>query len=95
MGTDIRIRTWARGSKSEIRTGLLGYLSVFYGDLVIDGVTLRRKSDGRFALSWPRRTTRSGQHHAYVRPVDDRIRRQIESEILGQLKPEVEKEEGR
>ena len=82
---EIGIRTWVRGTDSEIRTGLLGYLSIFYGDLIVDGVTLRRTAEGRFALSWPARTDRRGRRHAYVRPVDDDVRRRVEREILGQL----------
>ena len=64
---------------------MLGFLSLHYGDLIVDGVTLRRKSDGGFALSWPARTDRGGRRHAYVRPADDRIRREIERVILGAL----------
>lgn len=82
---DIRIRSWLRGTDAEIRTGLLGYLSFHYGDFVMDGVTLRRKSDGRLGLSWPARTDRSGHRHPYVRPVDDQVRQAIEREVLGQL----------
>jgi hypothetical protein len=85
MSGEIRIRSWVRGTDDEVRTGLLGYLSIHYGDLVLDGVTLRRKSDGGFALSWPAKTDRGGRRHAFVRPVDDRVRRAIEREVLGQL----------
>jgi hypothetical protein len=88
----IRIRSWVKASDAEIRTGLLGYLSIHYGDLVLDGVTLRRKSDGGFALSWPAKTDRGGRRHAYVRPVDDRVRRAIEREVLAQL---GQREDGR
>ncbi len=82
---DIRVRTWARATDADVRTGLIGFLSVFYGDLVLDGIVLRRTTEGRFALSWPAKTDRGGQRHAYVRPVDDAARRAIEAEILGQL----------
>ena len=81
----IRVRTWVRATDAEIRTGLMGYLSVEYGDLVLDGVTLRRTADGRFALSFPARTDRAGRRHPYVRPVDHEARRQIEAVILSEL----------
>jgi hypothetical protein len=79
---EIRIRTWVRGSADDERSGLLGFLSILYGDLVLDGITLRRTSAGRLALSFPARTDRHGQRHAYIAPVDDAARQQIEREIL-------------
>jgi hypothetical protein len=64
---------------------LLGYLAVSYGALLLDGITLRRTAEGRFALSFPARTDRAGRRHAYVRPADDEARRAIENTILAQL----------
>ena len=87
---EVRIRSWIRGTDGEIRTGLLGYLSFEYGALVVDGVTLRRKSDGSLGLSWPARTDRAGRRHPIVRPVDDDVRRAIEREVLGQFGREGE-----
>ena len=88
---ELRVRTWVRGTDAEVRTGLLGYLSVEYGAIVLDSIVLRRTAEGRFALSFPARTDRAGRRHAYVRPVDDDARREIERAILGQLgqRPDV------
>ena len=82
---EVRVRTWVRGTDAEARTGLLGYLSVIYGSLLLDGITLRQTADRRFALSFPARTDRGGRKHPYFRPVDDDARRVIEAEILRQL----------
>lgn len=82
---EIRVRSWIRGSESDVRSGLLGYLSVLYGGLVLDGITLRRTAQGRFALSFPAKTDRAGRRHPFVRPVDDEVRREVEREILSQL----------
>ena len=82
---EVRVRSWVRGTDDEVRTGLLGYLSVIYHDLVLDGVTLRQTADRRFALSFPAKTDRGGRRHPYFRPVDDDARRAIEREILRQL----------
>ncbi|MBZ0153296.1 MAG: hypothetical protein K8J09_17360 [Planctomycetes bacterium] len=79
------VRTWARGSDDDRRSGLLGFISAIYGNILLDGITLRRTADGRFALSFPARTDRSGRRHAYFRPVDDDARKGIEAEILWQL----------
>jgi DNA-binding cell septation regulator SpoVG len=93
---DVRIRSWVRATDAEVRSGLLGYLSVYYGSLILDGIVLRRTEDGRFALSFPARTDRAGRRHPYFRPIDDDARREIEREILGQLgqhaEPSVRKE---
>lgn len=87
---EIRIRTWVRGSDADLRTGLIGYLSVFYGVLVLDGITLRRTADGRFVLSFPSRADRRGKKHSIVRPVDDDARQAVERELLGQLGEQLE-----
>lgn len=80
-----RVRTWVRASDAEVRSGLLGWISVELRNVVLDGITLRRTADGRFALSFPARTDRGGRRHSYIRPVDDAARKAIEREILGQL----------
>jgi hypothetical protein len=82
---EVRVRTWVRGSDSDIESGLLGYISIEFGPLILDGICLRRTADGRFTLSFPARTDRAGKRHSYIRPVDDAARKAIEREILGQL----------
>ena len=79
---DIRIRTWVRGSAADERTGLVGYISVHYGALVIDGITVRRTADGRLTLSFPERRDGRGRRHDIVRPVDDAARRAIEAAVF-------------
>ncbi|MGB3968367.1 MAG: hypothetical protein WBO45_16650 [Planctomycetota bacterium] len=74
-----------RASDADIKTGLLGFISVEHGPWIFDGICLRRTSDGRFVLSFPARTDRAGRKHAFVRPADDETRKSIERKILGQL----------
>ena len=81
----VHVRSWVHASASDVRTGLLGYLTVAYHDLILDSVVLRRTADGRFALSFPARTDRGGRRHPFVRPADDEARKAIEREILSQL----------
>ena len=81
----IRVRSWARGSDAEVRTGLLGFVSLFAGDLIVDGVTVRKTAKGRLVLGFPQRRDRNGRDHAIVRPVDKAARRAIERAILGPL----------
>lgn len=90
---DIRIRSWVRGTADDERSGLIGFLSIFYGDVVIDGVTVRRTAAGKLALSFPERRDRKGRAHPVVRPVDDQARRRIEAVVFGEatLAAEVER----
>ena len=82
---DAHVRSWVRASDEDQRTGLIGYLSVTYGNLVLDGITLRRTADGRHAISYPARTDKAGRRHSQIRPIDDAARTEIERTILGQL----------
>jgi DNA-binding cell septation regulator SpoVG len=81
----VRLRTWIKASAADERTGLIGWISVEYGSLLIDNITLRRTSAGRLTLSFPTRTAKNGQKHAVVRPLDDVARREVERVILEQL----------
>ena len=83
--TSPRVRTWVRGSDAEIRTGLIGYVSVEFGGLVLDGIVVRKTTEGRFTLSFPARTDRAGRKHPYIRPVSDQVRKELEDELLWQL----------
>ncbi len=80
---EVRIRAWTRGSAEDEQRGLLGYLSLTYGDLVIDGVTARRTADGRMTLSWPERRDGQGRRHPVVKPASDEARQRIEKAIFG------------
>lgn len=81
----VRVRTWVRASDEDVRNGLLGFISVEYGSLVLDGICLRRSAAGKFILSFPARTDRAGKRHSYVRPASDAARKAVEREILRQL----------
>jgi hypothetical protein len=86
MGShEVRVLTWVKASNADIRSGLLGFISIEFGLLVLDGICLRRTSDNRFALSYPARTDRAGRRHAYIKPVDNAARIEIERQILSQL----------
>jgi DNA-binding cell septation regulator SpoVG len=81
----IRLRTWVRASASDQREGLLGWLGIEFGSLLIDNITLRRLAAGGYGLAFPKRTARDGTKYSIVRPIDDDARRAIEAEILDQL----------
>jgi len=77
---------------SEVRTGLLGWVSCVVDDaLLIDGITLRRTRDGRTTLSYPARRDAAGRQHFYVRPIDDEARSNLEDQIFAKLGVQQEK----
>lgn len=71
---------------AEVNTGLLGWLRFDRDGLRLDGVALRRTVDGRLALSFPARVDSAGRQHPYIRPLSDTARREIEREVLKQLR---------
>ena len=67
-------------------TGLLGYVElVLNGTLAVDGVTLRRSSDGALYVAYPARTDRAGARHPYIRPLDESARKDVEGQVLAAL----------
>ncbi len=73
-------------SSQDIRSGMLGFVTVTFADLlVLDGATLRVTESGKHALSFPSRTDAHGRRHPYFRPRDDRARIVIENAIFAAL----------
>jgi DNA-binding cell septation regulator SpoVG len=76
--------------RSNVGDGLLGFTSfILDGDVLIDGVAVRRTIWGELTLSWPARKDTRGRLHHHVRPVDDEARLELEGELLAQLHPFV------
>ncbi len=72
---------FSRACAEDQRSGLLGWVTCRVGDLVLDGITIRRTRAGRLALSFPRGRGK----RPFVRPLDDAARQAIEREILGAI----------
>ena len=73
-------------SERDERAGLLGYVSFVLNDaLRLDGITLRRSSDGHLYLAYPSRTDTAGRRHPLSRPLDDESRRLIEDQVFAEL----------
>ncbi len=67
----------------EIRSGLMGWVTFVVNDTIaVDGVAFRRTRKGRPTLSFPSKRDRNGTDHAYVRPLDDRSRREVEGQVF-------------
>ena len=73
------------GSEADFGRGLLGFLRFRYGDVLVDGVCVRRTLDGRIVLAWPERRDGAGRRHAVVRPASDAARVELERAVLAEL----------
>ncbi len=74
------------GRPKDRDTGLLGYVElVLNGTLAIDGVTLRRSSDGALYVAYPARTDHTGGRHPYLRPLGEDARLALERQVLEAL----------
>jgi hypothetical protein len=69
-------------SPREQRAGLLGYVRIRYGDLMLDGLTLRRTASGSLSVSYPSRRDRQGERHPYFQPADPAKRADFEGWFL-------------
>ena len=79
----VRLRHADRDDRDR---GLLGWLNIeLAGGLTLDGLSLRRSSEGRAFIAYPARTDSAGQRHYTVRPTDEGARQRLEREILRAL----------
>ncbi|MEZ6017529.1 MAG: hypothetical protein R3F49_20640 [Planctomycetota bacterium] len=81
----IRSVRFIPASDAEAERGLLAYVKLEFGPLILDGVTLRRTLDGRLTLGWPERTDRQGNRHPLMRPISDAARLELEDAVLREL----------
>jgi len=71
---------------TAIESGLIGWVScILNNSLQLDGLALRRTRSGRPVLSFPSRLDSAGRQHFYLRPLDDRTRREIERQVFEAL----------
>jgi hypothetical protein len=66
--------------------GLLGYAHVQVGELLIDGVAIRRARDGRHVIALPSRRDRAGVEHSIVAPSSNAVGRELEALVLADLR---------
>ena len=73
-------------NRIEMKTGLLGWIAfTIDGALRVDGVTLRRTTEGRLALSFPAKTSSDGRKRSILWPVSNTARQAIESIVFEYL----------
>ncbi len=74
------------GTPAERTTGLLGWVRLRYGDLLLDGLALRRTRDARLVLSFPRPSRGGGLARQLVGPAGPDVRAQIEADVIAELR---------
>ena len=76
----------APAGDADTRAGLLGWLAVtLNGQVQLDGLTLRLTANGHYALSFPARRDRRGFDHAYIKPLDNAARQDLERQVFAAL----------
>lgn len=81
----VAVLAYRPAKAADRQAGLLGFARVQVGDLLIDGVAIRRARDGRHVISLPARRDRGGAEHSVVAPVSNAVGREIEREVLSAL----------
>jgi DNA-binding cell septation regulator SpoVG len=67
------------------KASVVGFVTATIGELVVEGITIRRGLTGELRLGFPRHTDRYGRTHAVVRPADDAVRRELTRAIFDAL----------
>jgi len=72
---------------AEQERGLLAYVALTLpGDLRLDGLTLRRTTDGRLTVSIPDRRTPSGERRPILRPLTPAARAEFEAAVIAEVR---------
>ncbi len=83
----VSMQAFSSASPRDNELGLLGWVTLEVGGLLLLDVALRRtRGAGRLALSFPERRDANGRRHSLIRPVDDRARREIERQVLAMVR---------
>ena len=77
--------TFTPAHRRLLASGLLGWIYCAINGLWIDGITLRRTSDGKLVLVYPARRDRNGIQYPYVLPIDERARAAVDEQIFKTL----------
>src|SRR5262245_49613738 len=71
--------SFTAASSKDAEAGLLGWVSCLLNDsLRLDSISLRRTVEGAIVLSFPGRRDRRGHQHVFVRPLNDRVRLDVQ-----------------
>ena len=79
--SDVR---YSPAKPEEQLRGLLGFVNLRYGDLLLDGLAVRQTWVGRRVLSFPERRCASGRFPFY-RPIDIQARAALERAVFAAL----------
>lgn len=83
--TRISLLSFRPAKPLDRATGLIGFARIQAGELLVDGVAVRRALDGRHVISLPSRRSRDGQEHSIVAPVSNAVGRDLERQVLDAL----------
>jgi hypothetical protein len=82
----IRSIHFAAADSMLMATGLIGFVSLSYGELDLEGIAVRRTRDGRHVQSFPEHRRGRGRVLQPVRPSCQDAREQIEEAVFIELR---------
>ena len=70
-------------SVKDQKSGLVGYVRCRVNNMFeVDGMTLRRKEDGEYTLSFPRKSGYSSDPHFFFRPLNKDVEETFLRQVL-------------
>jgi hypothetical protein len=90
--THVKVLSFVGASPEDWRRGLLGFVRVRVGGLIVDGIAVRVTSAGKPVLIYPSRRSRTGARHAVSRPATEAARRAIQRAVFSHLGLEQEEQ---
>lgn len=83
--TRISVLSFRPAKPLDRATGLIGFARIQAGELLVDGVAIRRARDGRHVISLPSRRSRDGQEFSIVAPANGEVGRALEAAVIDAL----------
>ncbi len=74
------------GSPADQATGLLAFVSCTYGGIEIDGLAIRRTTDGRIIVTFPAKSRNRCGRRYFVTPRSAPVRLEFETAILAEFR---------
>jgi hypothetical protein len=71
--------------RRDVAAGLLGFVSLEYAGIKLDGIALRRSATGKLVLSFPERTDSRGKRRPHFHPRNSEVHLEILRQVLAAL----------
>ncbi len=77
------------GSPADRDAGLLAFVRCIYGEFELDGIAIRRTTDGKIIVTFPARSWNGCRRKYFITPRSAPARREFEEAILAEFRRAV------